>query len=258
MGGAAGLVERATLARPGAPPPAPAVDPTPHFLGGPINAEGVVWQNGRTTDEMRRAWAAGARGAAAKCCGLCLAPLYLSRGEFTCFGCRSNLPIRWRRKVTELWLTGMQAADIARIVGGTKSSVLSYRRRAMLPGRGSPLHGLPDMARKRRATAAANRVAKQDTPKPPTPENRAFFVRPKSSKRSGAATPTPAPGGAVRAVENVCRPKGTGELPRHAPRHGFTSCQYITGRARFCDDAVAAMSPYCAEHTRLCYQGKAA
>jgi len=239
---------------PRAPPPGPAVGPPPSYPCGPSSAvEGIIWQNGRTTDDMRRVWAAGARGAAVNRCGLCTAPLYLSRGELICFGCRSHLPIRWRRKVTELWLSGMPAADIARVAGGTKSAVLSYRRRAMLPARGTPLVGLSDSERaERNRRAAIGRTLPVKRTKPPP------AAKPVAAKRavvlpaeSGSATP----GGAASVAENVGRPKG---LPRHAPRAGFASCQYITGRRAFCDDPVAELSPYCAAHTRLCYQARAA
>jgi hypothetical protein len=237
-------------------PPGTPWDPTPAQPRGPINAAaGVIWQNGRTTEEMRRRWAAGARVAMVKRCGLCTAPLYLSRGEWTCFGCRSDLPIRWRRRVTELWLTGMQASDIAKIVGGTKSAVLSYRRRALLPGRGSPLRGCTDSERaQRKARAIANRdqIKPPAAPKPP-PVKRVAKVQ---------GSPTCKPGGPSRAAriaaENAITRRPEGPLPKHAPRHGFTTCQYITGRATYCDDPVAELSPYCAEHTRLCFAARAA
>ena len=239
--------------RAAATPPGPAVDPTPSYAGGPIHAEGVIWQNGRTTEDMRATWAAGARGAMVTRCGLCTAPLYLSRGELICFGCRSHLPIRWRRRVTELWLTGMQAAEIAKVVGGTKSAVLSYRRRAMLPGRGSPLRGVPDSvsARRRQRTIELQQQGKLIKPKRASPRPAPARV----AKVHGSPTCKPAAPGGVVAAENVDHPKGA---PRHAPRRGFPTCQYVIGRRTFCDEVTAALSPYCEAHTRLCYVGKAA
>jgi hypothetical protein len=237
-------------------PPGTAVDPDPSHPRGRIRAAGVLWQNGRTTEKMREDWAAGARGA--KRCRDCTAPLVWTLpigGELVCWGCaHSDLPLAWRRRVVQLWLTGAKAADIARKVHSTKSAVLGYRSRARLPERGSPLYGLPDSERaerrKRRSPAKAAPAAVK-------PENRAFFVRPKSvAKVQGSPTCKPAvPGGTVSVAENVDRPNG---IPKHTPRHGFTECQYIIGRRTFCDQPTAAASPYCAGHTRLCYQGKAA
>lgn len=239
-------------------PPGTAVDPPHPYLRGPISADGVLWQNGRTTQEMREVWAAGARGAAAARCGLCTAPLIWRRGEMICWGCtHSELPIRWRRKVVELWLTGVQASEIARVVGGTKSAVLSYRRRAHLPARGSPLYALPDSERAR---------VPRRSPATVKPQNRAFYIAAKKSlpaeppepaaRRAKAARAKPAaaaPGGAVVVVaENApSRPKG---VPPHRARPGFTTCQYIIGKATFCAETVAELSPYCTDHTQLCFQ----
>jgi hypothetical protein len=236
-------------------PPGPAVDPTPTHLRGPSSAvAGIIWQNGRTTDEMRRAWAAGARGAAAQRCPDCAAPLVWNRpigGRLVCWGCsHSELPIRFRRRLVRLWLTGIKAADIAAQLGTTKNAVLGYRTRARLPPRGSPLRGCPDSEReKKRRRRAIEKPAyippKKAKPPPVTPSPRA-----EPPPRGGLV-----PGGAALVAENEGRSKG---IPRHAPRHGFVTCQYIVGARVFCDDPVAELSPYCPEHTQLCYQGRAA
>ena len=239
----------ATLA-PAATPPAPAVDPTPPRLRGPINADGVefCWQNGRDTEDVRAAWAAGARGAKHRCPD-CTAPLVWDQstgGELVCWGCRySSLPLRWRCLVVKLWLTGAKASAIAEATGSTKSAVLSYRRRARLPPRGSPLIGCGNSERTQRKRRRAERIAKLPAAAPrPRPERRV-------AKVPGSPTGKPAaPSGAAAAETR--RPNGP--LPRHRARSGFATCQYIVGRATFCDDAVAAMSPYCEAHTRLCFQ----
>ena len=248
-------------ALPRATPPAPGVDPAPVHPRGPINAAGeFCWQNGRATEKVREAWAAGARGAAAKRCPDCTAPLVWNRsigGELVCWGCtHSALPLRWRRRVVVLWLTGITASMIAERIGSTKSAVLSYRRRALLPVRGSPLVGCDDSQKNRRRRRAIENppyIRPQTLPAaapPPRPARRVAKVQ-------GFPTCKPAPsGGAASAAENAGRPKGM--IPRHAPRRGFSSCQYVIGRALFCDQPVATLSPYCDAHTQLCFVGKAA
>jgi hypothetical protein len=258
----AAMGTRADVDRPGgqqlrATPPAPPGDPTHGHPRGPINAAGAFcWQNGRDTEDVRRAWAAGARGNA-KCCPDCTAPLVWNRsigGELVCWGCtHSDLPLRWRRHVVQLWLTGAKASAIAETLGTTKSAVLSYRRRARLPGRGSPLIGCDDSQANRARKRRAARIAKLPAAAPPPrPERRVAKVRMVPQPASPAPT-----GGAVSATETAGRPKGS-ELPRHAPRHGFTHCQYITGTSQFCDDATAPQSPYCTAHTQLCFVARRA
>ena len=251
------LAERpAAPLAPAATPPAPAVDPTPPRLRRPINVDGeFCWQNGRDTEEVRRAWAAGARGAAAKRCPDCTAPLVWDRsigGELVCWGwAHSDLPLRWRRLVVQHWLNGDKASAIARVTGSTKSAVLSYRRRARLPPRGSPLVGCSgDSERSQRKRRRAERIAKLPAAAPkPRPERRVARV-------PGSPTGKPAvPSGAVAAETG--RPNGA-PLPVHRVRPGYAHCQYIIGRATFCDDVTAELSPYCEAHTRLCFVGQRA
>ena len=240
-----------------ATPPGPRLEPAPPYLRGPINAvEGVIWQNGRTTDEMRRVWAAGARGDAAQRCPDCTAPLVWNRaigGRLVCWGCtHSDLPLKFRRKLVQLWLTGIKATDIAAELRTTKSAVLGYRTRARLPARGSPLHGCPDSQKARRARRAIENQAHIEPKKAkPLPAPKPVAVAP---SRRAEGKPE-ASGGAASVAENVGRPKG---MPPHKARSGFSSCQYIIGRRMFCAATVAELSPYCAEHTQLCYRARAA
>jgi hypothetical protein len=238
-------------------PPGPAVDPTPTHLRGPISAVvGIIWQNGRTTNAMRAAWAAGARGAAAQRCPDCTAPLVWNRaigGRLVCWGCtHSGLPLKFRRRLVELWLTGIKASDIAAQLGTTKCAVLGYRTRARLPLRGSPLQGCPDSRAAKRRRRAIEKPA-HIPPKKATPLPAPKPVAPLPSRRAKGEPAVP--GGAALVAENEGRSKGT---PRHAPRHGFVTCQYLVGRRAFCDDPVAELSPYCPTHTALCFQARAA
>jgi hypothetical protein len=240
-----------------ATPPAPPGDPTHGHPRGPINADGgFCWQNGRDTEEGREAWARGARGAASQRCPLCTAPLVWNRsigGELVCWGClHSTLPLHWRRRVVQLWLTGIRASIIAERIGGTKSAVLAYRRRARLPARGSPLIGCDDSQankakRRRRAIENAPHVRKLPAAPKPRPAPRVAKVRTSA-----------VPGRAASATESAGRPKGPGALPPHASRHGFKTCQYILGKSQFCDDATAELSPYCPAHTQLCFVARKA
>jgi len=230
------------------------------------------------------AWGGGGRAAqaaAARCfaaahvCPNCQAPLRANHAKISCpMGCQAAEQAlvprvkaqgarhsdRVRAMVAQMWVAGEMIRAICAATGLKTNQIVSLRRRMNLPQRPSPIRDATDpetIARRQardRERQAAKRLASGAKPQ----------KRAKSPTVAAARTPS-LPGGTANRSRAASQAVPKAQVAPGDPlvvvskqkarphRTGYEGCQYIVGKGRFCDDAVDPGSPYCLEHSHLCF-----